>query len=200
MRILVAGATGVIGRRLVPLLISAGHEVAGITRSDDGASNIAHLGAEGIVCDVFDAKSLISCVSNFKPDVVWNQLSDLPDDRYLLAEFGPANNRIRREGTVNLLNAANAAGAGQFISQSVAWQLVGDGGRAVLDLERAVRAAGGVIVRYGQLYGPGTYYQTELPEHPRIHVDEAAKRSLPALEMENGVLTVIDEMGPDDPD
>lgn len=195
MRIFVAGATGVIGRRLVPLLVSAGHEVAGTTRSDDRANKIVELGAEAIVCNVFDAQSLFSSVSNFKPDVAWHQLTDLPDDRSLLSEFGPANNRIRREGTTNLLKAAKAAGARQFISQSVAWQLADDGGRAVFDLESAVHAAGGVVIRYGQLYGPGTYYQSALPDHPRIHVDEAARRSLAALEMQNGTLTLIDEMG-----
>ncbi len=196
MRIFVAGATGVVGRRLVPLLVSAGHEVAGTTRSNDRAGIIVHMGAEAIVCNVFDAENLFSSISNFKPDVVWNQLTDLPDDQSLIAEFGPANNRIRREGTANLLSAANAVGARQFISQSVAWQLPGDGGRAVMDLECAVHQAGGVIIRYGQLYGPGTYYPYALPGHPRIHVNEAARRSLTALEMENEILTLIDEMAP----
>ena len=163
MRIFVAGATGVIGRRLIPLLVSAGHEVTGMTRSPGKANQIAELGAEVIVCDVFDVQRLTSVISNFQPEIVWHQLTDLPDDPALIPNFSKANNRIRREGTANLLNASRAVGSPQFIAQSVAWQLPGDGGKAVLDLENAVTSTGGIVIRYGQLYGPGTYYESEPP-------------------------------------
>lgn len=193
MRIFIAGATGVIGRRLVPLLVSAGHEVAGMTRSPGKANQIAELGAEAIVCDVFDAQRLTSVISNFQPEVVWHQLTDLPDDPALIPKFGKANNHIRREGTINLINASKAAGSPQFIAQSVAWQLPDDGGKAVLDLENAVAFAGGIVIRYGQLYGPGTYYESGLPSHPRINIDHAALRSLSALKMHGGILTLCED-------
>lgn len=69
---------------------------------------------------------------------------------------------MRREGTRNLLAAANAAGASRFVAQSIAWQLSGEAGAAVAELERLVLAAGGVVLRYGRLYGPGTYYEVHL--------------------------------------
>ncbi len=140
-----ASATEVIGRRLVTLLVSEGHEVAGTTRSADRVKHIVELGAEAIVCDVFDITNLLTSVSNSKPDVIWHQLTDLPDDPVLIAEFGPANNCTRREATAKLLKVAAKAGARQFIAQSVAWQLPGNGDRAASYLESAVDAAGGVV-------------------------------------------------------
>jgi len=99
---------------------------------------------------------------------------------------------MRREGTRNLLAAAQAADTPRFIVQSIAWQIPGDRGAAVSEHERAVLDAGGVIIRYGQLYGPGTYYETELPPPPRVHVEDAAHRTLPALEAASGVIVVTD--------
>jgi hypothetical protein len=99
---------------------------------------------------------------------------------------------MRREGTRNLLAAAEAAGASCFIAQSVAWQLSGDAGAAVRELERLVLAAAGVVLRYGRLYGPGTYYETEKPEPPRVHVDEAARRTVTALDAASGIVEVAD--------
>ncbi len=187
-----AGATGVIGQRLVPLLISDGHDVAGMTRSQGKVDQIAELGAEAVVCNVFDIERLITVVSSFKPDVVWHQLTDLPDDPALIPEFAAANNRIRREGTANLLEASRVGGSSQFIAESVAWQLPGDGGEAVAYLENAVALVGGVVLRYGRLYGPGTYYELELPGKPRISVDQAARQSLRALTMQGGILTLCE--------
>lgn len=102
-----------------------------------------------------------------------------------------ANARMRREGTRNLLAAAEAAGASHFVAQSIAWQVPGDAGAAVAELERLVLAANGVVLRYGRLYGPGTYYEHEKPEPPRVHVDEAARRTVPALDATAGVVEVI---------
>jgi nucleoside-diphosphate-sugar epimerase len=122
MRVFLAGASGVIGLRLVPLLVAAGHEVAGMTRSPEKVEALRDLGAEPVVCNVFDAEALRAVVVAFQPEVVLNELTDLPDK---LAARNEANARMRREGTRNLLAAAEAAGASRFIAQSVAWQLSG---------------------------------------------------------------------------
>jgi nucleoside-diphosphate-sugar epimerase len=159
MRIFLAGASGVIGTRLIPLLVAADHEVAGMTRSPEKATAIAALGATPVVCDVFDADALAAAVVDFHPDAILHELTDLPDDPSRIAEFGPLNARIRREGTENLLAAAKAAGTTRFLAQSVAWDLPGDGGLATVDLEDAVLEAGGVVLRYGQFYGPDTYHE-----------------------------------------
>ncbi len=181
-----------IGRRLVPLLVGAGHDVAGMSRSPDKADALSDLGAIPVVCDVFDADLLRRAVIDFEPEVVMHQLTDLPDDPGQIIEFGPANSRVRREGTQNLLAAAAAAGAGRFLAQSIAWTLPGDGGAAVEDLERMVLAADGLVLRYGQFYGPGTYSEGEPPPGPKIHVDDAAEKTLELLTTGSGVSTIVD--------
>lgn len=95
-----------------------------------------------------------------RPDVVINEATDLPDDPALMQQFRPSNNRIRREGTENVLAAGKEAGAKRFLVQGVAWLLPGEGGRAVLDLERMVLETGGTVLRHGQLYGSGTTTRT----------------------------------------
>jgi nucleoside-diphosphate-sugar epimerase len=187
MRVFVAGASGVIGVRLVPLLVAAGHEVVGLTRSPGKQEWLRELGAEPVVCDAFDAGALCEVVAAFHAEAVVNELTDLPDQP---AGANGANARMRREGTRNLLAAAKAAGATRFVSQSVAWQLPGDAGAAVSELEQLVLAAHGVVLRYGRLYGPGTYYENKRPEPPRAHVDEAARRTLPALNSASGIIEV----------
>jgi uncharacterized protein YbjT (DUF2867 family) len=194
MRIFVAGASGLIGVRLVPLLVEAGHEVAGMTRSPDKAGSLRDLGAEPVICDVFDAEALAEAVAAFGPDSVFHQLTDLPDDLADMASFGARNDRIRGEGTHNLLAAAVAAGAEQFIAQSIAWDQSDDARRAVTaGHERTVLEAGGVVIRYGQLWGPGTYYETAPPARPRIHLDDAARMTLPSLDAPPGVTLVVDD-------
>ncbi len=194
MRIFLAGASGAIGVRLVPLLIAAGHEVAGMTRTPGKAAGLRALGAEPIVCDVFDLDALSEVVATFGPDAVLHELTDLPDDPAEIPERGAANNRMRRQGTRNLLAAAKAAGAPRFVAQSVAWQIPGDGGAAVEEHEQTVLDAGGVVIRYGRFYGPGTYHESELPPAPRVHVDEAARRTLPALTAPGGILVVAEDL------
>jgi nucleoside-diphosphate-sugar epimerase len=194
MRIFLAGATGVIGVRLVPLLLASGHEVAGMTRSPEKADGLRALGAEPVVCDVFDADALRDAVVSFGPDVVMHQLTELPDDPGRVGELAAANSRIRREGTRNLLAAADAAGSvRRFLAQSVAWQLQGEAGAATEELERAVLGRRGVVLRYGRLYGPGTYFTGEAPSPPRIHVDEAARLTVSALDAPSGVLTIVED-------
>lgn len=190
MRVFVAGASGVIGVRLVPLLVAAKHEVAGMTRSPEKRELLRHLGAEPVVCDAFDATALREAVVAFRPEVVVNELTDLPDEP---ATTNEANARMRREGTQNLLAAAEAAGATRVVAQSIAWQLPGDAGAAVAELERLVLAADGVVLRYGRLYGPGTYYEDEEPAPPRVHVETAARRTMPALYAPSGIVEVTDD-------
>jgi nucleoside-diphosphate-sugar epimerase len=194
VRIFVAGATGVIGARLVPLLVADGHVVAGMTRSAGKTGMLAGLGAQPVVCDVFDADALTRAVVAFAPDVVFHQLTDLPDDVGDLAASGGRNDRMRSEGTRNLLAAAGAARADRVIAQSISWELPSASRRAVTAAhERAVLAAGGVVIRYGQLYGPGTYYPAAPPEPPRIHVDDAARQTIPVLAAPPGLTIVADD-------
>jgi nucleoside-diphosphate-sugar epimerase len=161
-RVLVAGATGVLGRPLVPLLLERGHVVAGLTRSQ--GELVRELGAEPIVCDVFDLPRLKELVGAFGPEVVVHLLTDLPDSRDDLPRYREANARIRREGTRNLLEAAPGA---RFIAESVAF----DAGPAVGDLERMVPEH----VRLPYLCGPGTYDPDCTGEGDRMHVVVAAR-------------------------
>jgi hypothetical protein len=83
----------------------------------------------------------------------------------------------------------------QFLAQSLAWRLPGDAGAAVEELERSTLEASGVILRYGRLYGPGTWYEQALPPPPRVHVDEAARRTVAALDAPSGVLEIVEDDG-----
>jgi nucleoside-diphosphate-sugar epimerase len=142
------------------------------------------------VCDAFAVDALREAVVAFRPDAVVNELTDLPDQQSATNE---ANARMRREGTRNLLAAADAAGASHFVAQSVAWNLTGDAGAAVGELEQLVLAIGGVVLRYGRFYGPGTYYEHALPEPPRVHVARAAQRTVSALDAPSGIVEITDE-------
>ena len=198
MRIFLAGATGVLGVRLVPLFVQAGHQVVGMTRTPEKVGLLKELGAEPVVCDVFDADSLNAAVGGATVELVMHQLTDLPDGVDQLSTFRPRNNRMRTEGTRNLIEAARRAGVERFIAQSVSWEPAG-GGEAVRNHERMVLDFGGVVLRYGQLYGPGTYYEHELPDPPRIHVDEAARRTVELLDAPSGAIVVTESEDPLDP-
>jgi nucleoside-diphosphate-sugar epimerase len=192
VRVFLAGASGVIGVRLIPRLVSDGHVVAGMTRSAEKVQALRQLGAEPVVCDVFDASGLTESVKAFRPGVVMHQLTDLPDELDRIPEFAARNNRIRTEGTRNLLAAAREAGATRFLAQSIAWTPP-SGGEAVAEHERLVLAAGGVVIRYGTFYGPGTYSGSDrVPPPPRIHVDEAARQTVQLLEAASGVVVVAE--------
>ena len=193
MRVFLAGASGVIGVRLIPLLVRDGHEVAGMTRSPGKTAALRELGAEPVVCDVFDAGALAKAVTAFGPELVMHQLTDLPDQAGQIPEFAARNNRIRTEGTRNLLAAAAQAGATRFLAQSIAWTPPA-GGEAVAEHERLVLAAGGVVIRYGIFYGPGTYSGSDrVPPPPRIQVDEAARRTVALLTAPSGVVVVTED-------
>jgi nucleoside-diphosphate-sugar epimerase len=193
MRIFLAGASGVIGQRLVPRLVQVGHVVGGLTRSPGKTESLSRLGAEPIVCNVFDREALIQTVRKFRPDVVLNELTDLPDDAAQIPELAGLNARIRTEGTQNLIEAARRSGSPKILAQSVAWQLPnGPDAQAVAELERSVLAEGGVVLRYGQFYGPGTYNERRLPKEPRVHIDRAAARTVEALGKPTGVVVIVD--------
>jgi 2-alkyl-3-oxoalkanoate reductase len=183
MKIFIAGATGAVGRRLVPLLGANGHEVVGTTRSADKLDDLRALGAEPLVLDVLDAEAVGRAVAEARPDVVVHQataLSDLSNIRNLDEAFEQTN-RLRTVGTDNLLAAATAAGAGKFVAQSFAgWPYAKDGPAvkdeeapldpsplasaaqtmaAIRHLEASVvgaEAIEGIALRYGGFYGPGT--------------------------------------------
>lgn len=193
VRIFLAGASGVIGQRLIPRLVQGGHVVGGLTRSLSKTELLSHLGAEPILCDVFDQEVLIRAVVDFKPDVVLNELTDLPDDAAQIGEFADRNARIRTEGNRNLIEAARRSAPAKIMAQSVAWQLPdGPAAQAVAELERSVLAEGGVVLRYGQFYGPGTYHEQQPPEAPRVHIDRAAERTVEALGEPTGVVIITD--------
>jgi nucleoside-diphosphate-sugar epimerase len=186
MRVFVAGATGVIGRTLVPMLKAAGHEVVGMTRSEDRAESLRAQGAEAAVCDAFDAAAVERAVAAARPDVVVNELTDIPKaiDPRKMAEQFETNDRLRLEGTRNLVRAAEAAGARRLVSQSIAFAYApGDGLRteddrlfedapqpwarsvgAVRALEDQTLGSAqveGVVLRYGYFYGPGSSYASD---------------------------------------
>lgn len=193
MRIFLAGASGVIGVRLIPLLLAEGHVVAGMTRSAEKVESLWELGAEPVLCDVFDERGLHDAVTDFGPDLVMHQLTDLPDDVERIPAFLAGNSRIRTEGTLNLLAAKWSAGPSRFVAQSIAWTPPA-GGEAVSEHESMVLDAHGVVIRYGAFYGPGTYSRNGLiPPSPRIHIDEAARRTVQLLDAPPGVVVVAEE-------
>jgi nucleoside-diphosphate-sugar epimerase len=195
MRVFLAGASGAIGRQLVPLLIDAGHQVAGMTRSPDKVEMLRELGAEPVVVDVYDASALVEAVVAFEPDLVMHQLTDLPPNPAEIPAKGPANARVRTEGTRNLIAAAAASEREpRLLAQSIAWELPGDAHRSVEEHEAMVLEAGGLVLRYGRFYGPGTYHPEagDLPEPPAIHVAAAARRTVDLLDAPTGVIEIFD--------
>ncbi|MEU8299674.1 NAD-dependent epimerase/dehydratase family protein [Micromonospora sp. NPDC048909] len=193
MRVFLAGASGVIGQRLIPRLVQAGHVVGGMTRSPSKTELLARLGAEPILCDVFDRDALIQAVRDFEPDVILNELTDLPDEVERIGEHAELNARIRTEGNQNLIEAARKSGSPKILAQTVAWQLPdGPDALAVAELERSVLAEGGVVLSYGQFYGPGTYNEVQIPAEPRVRIDRAAERTVELLDAPSGVVVITD--------
>ena len=193
MRIFLAGASGVIGTRLTPMLVKAGHQVAGTTRSAEKAERVRGLGAEPVVVDVYDAGALQAAIVDFSPDLVMHQLTDLPDDASQIAARAAGNARIREEGTANLIAAARSAGAARFLAQSIAWTpAAGNESREALESQVLAYEGVGVVLRYGQFYGPGTYYEAEPPDPPRIQIDAAACRTAQLLNAERGVVEIVE--------
>lgn len=213
MRVFVAGATGAIGHALVPKLVRAGHQVTAMTRSATNVGMLAALGADPVVCDVFDRHRLASAVAHARPNVVVNQLTQLPKSGLKprkLGQYYEKNNRVRREGTTNLLDAAREVGARRFIGQSIAFWYdpqgasikdeaarlwlaapapIGEAAQALEESEQALMRADfldSVVLRYGVFYGPGTWYSRsgEIGQQMR-------KRQYPTIGAGEGITSFI---------
>lgn len=223
MRIFLAGATGAIGRQLVPLLRRAGHEVIGATRTAPGESALAAAGARPVRLDVLEREAAIAALREVRPDAVIHQLTDLSTFDY------EANARLRVVGTRNLVDAALAAGVRRVVAQSLAFAYAPGAGpareddpldvdaapprrgtvAAVAALERAVaEMPEGVVLRYGLLYGPGTWYAPggahagavragKRAATPGVasflHVEDAARAALAAIGWPAGVVNIVDD-------
>jgi nucleoside-diphosphate-sugar epimerase len=222
MRIFLAGATGAIGRPLVRLLLAGGHELTGATRSPEKAKALRKAGAKAEIIDVFDALNLEEAVFRARPEVVIHQLTDLPQvaDPAKMQAALEANARLRVDGTRNLMAAAKAAGATRIIAQSIAFiYATGEGARVesdalatqpdgsystsirgVISLEQQVLGTSGiagVVLRYGRLYGPGTWNEGGRPPGGNVvHVDAAAHAAQLALTRgAPGIYNIAEEDG-----
>jgi nucleoside-diphosphate-sugar epimerase len=236
VRVFVAGGTGVIGRRLVPQLVARGHQVTATTTSAARLGVLEQLGAAGVVMDGLDAVAVCEVVAAARPDAIVNEMTALsaahagkpnlrnPD------RFFAGTSRLRRAGTDHLLAAAEATGVTNFVAQSAAISFGGRGGgwlkteedpleaaegtkmvegtRAIRYLEDTVVEAGGAVLRYGALYGPGaTDDQVNLVRKRMfplvgrgtgyfswVHLDDAASATVLAVELQaKGVFNIVDD-------
>jgi nucleoside-diphosphate-sugar epimerase len=232
MRVFVAGATGAIGRPLMAALLASGHEPIAMTRSAEKAATLRARGIEACVCDAYDAPGLTQALAKARPDQVVHLLTDLPHaiNMRRFEQETASTGRLRRIGTANLIAAATAAGVERIVAESIAFVYapVGDwikhedaplaidalpsAADPVADLERQVQAVGGIVLRYGWLYGPGTGYAREgslaasmrrrqLPIVGQgngvfsfVHVEDAASATVAALEHRGpAVYNVVDD-------
>jgi 2-alkyl-3-oxoalkanoate reductase len=236
VRVFLAGASGVIGSRLVPQLLAAGHEVTGMTRSPDRAAGLERAGARATVCDALDGDAVGEAVRAARAEAVIHELTALPrriDPRKMERDF-ELNDRLRSEGTRILVDAARSAGASRIVAQSIAFAyapgppgtLHGESDplnldvsgpyrrsvHALRDLEQSVIGAGGVVLRYGYFYGPGSAISStgSMAEDLRrrrmavvgdgggvwsfVHVDDAASATVAALDHEGpATYNVVDD-------
>ncbi|MDQ3851066.1 MAG: NAD(P)-dependent oxidoreductase, partial [Actinomycetota bacterium] len=213
MKVLVAGATGAIGRQLVPRLVASGHDVVGMTRSASGRDAIRDMGAAAVIADALDPEAVARAVAEAQPEVIVHELSALSaslDLRHFDRDFSMTN-RLRTEGTDHLLSAGRAIGVRRFVAQSFAgWPFARVGGpvkteedplgpapakamrrslEAIRHLEDAVTGADwieGIVLRYGGLYGPGTSLGPG-----GEHVAQIRKRRFPVVGDGGGVWSFI---------
>jgi nucleoside-diphosphate-sugar epimerase len=221
MKIVLAGASGVIGRALLPLLEAAGHDTVGLARGEGAAETIRSLGGRPALVDVYDRDALIQALRLERPDVVIHELTSLGASDY------EANNRIRTEGSRNLVDAALAAGVRRMVAQSyclygpgegladetepfdVGSAVFGSSAKALLALEATVgEVSEAVLLRYGTMYGPGTSYAATgaTAEQARkrqlfatgdvtsfVHVRDVARAALLALDWPTGPVNIVDD-------
>jgi len=236
MRVFVAGGTGVMGRRLVPQLVARGHQVTATTTSAAKLNLLAQLGADSVVMDGLDAMSVGEAVAAARPDAIVHQMTAIsvahagkPDMKHMDRWFATTN-RLRTEGTDHLLAAAEATGVSHFVAQSYAnWNGIRKGGwvkteedpldlhagtaahagmEAIRHVEAVVVKAGGAVLRYGGLYGPGaTDDQVELVRKRQfpvvgggtgycswVHLDDAASATVLTVEQKaKGVFNIVDD-------
>jgi len=236
MKVLVSGASGAIGRFLVPQLVEAGHEVVGMTRRQDKADALTELGARGVVIDALDREAVRRAVLDAAPEAVIDELTSLPRDYNLRdPHLYDANDEIRSKGTPALHDAARETGVRRFVMQSTAFLYAPEGdwvksedARTWLDapppFSRSIRVlhdneqritgdpdVPGVVLRYGFLYGPGTYYASDgsIAAQVRkrmfpvvgkgagmtsfVHLHDAASATVAALERGRGIYNVVDD-------
>jgi nucleoside-diphosphate-sugar epimerase len=211
MRVFVAGASGAVGRPLMPKLVAAGHEVTGMTRSESKAEAVRRAGARAVVADVFDVDALRAAVVEARAEVVVHELTALPDRiDYRKEDTYAATNRVRTEGTRNLIDAARAAGARRLVCQSIAFAYRMDGEglkteedpllteaagafesgvRALREMEAMVLGSeqlDGLVLRYGFFYGPGTYYAED-----GSSTQDVRRRRLPIVGKGTGVFSFV---------
>jgi len=236
MRVFVAGGAGVLGRRLVPQFVARGHQVTATTTSAAKLGLLEQLGADGVVMDGLDAVSVGEAVAKARPDAIVHQMTAIspahsgkPDMKHFDRWFATTS-RLRTEGTDHLLAAADATGVPHFVAQSYAqWNGIREGGwvkteedpldpmagtiahpmaEAIRHLEDAALRAGGAVLRYGGLYGPGaTDDQVELLRKRQfplvgkgtgyssfVHLDDAASATVLAVEQKaRGVFNIVDD-------
>jgi nucleoside-diphosphate-sugar epimerase len=235
MRVFVAGGTGVIGRRLVPQLVARGHQVTATTTNAAKLGLLQQLGAEGIVMDGLDAAAVGEAVAAAGPDAIVNQMTALSEEHAGKPNlrqpdrFFATTNRLRSEGTDHLLAAAEATGVTNFVAQSAAifngtreggWVKTEEdpleavspaamkGTKAISHLEDVVVRAGGAVLRYGSLYGPGAIDDQVKLVRKRlfplvgggtgyfswVHLDDAASATVLAVEQQaKGVFNIVDD-------
>lgn len=218
VRIFIIGATGVIGRVMVPMALVAGHTVIGMTRSPQRAAELDAAGATGVAVDADDAAALRAAIMAARPDAVANQLTDLPDilDPGTAARSFERTGRLRRDVAPRIVEAALAAGARRVVAQSLAFvyapgsspfretdpldvggqqRVIVEGVVALETSATATEGIEGVVLRYGSLYGPGTWYGAP-GDPPTLHVDAAAHAALLALEHgAPGIYNIADDDG-----
>jgi len=219
-RMFIAGASGAIGRILSRLLVEDGFIVIGTTRKSERVGMLESLGVTPVVVDVFDSDSLHSAILSARPDVVVHQLTDLPPglDPKLMPEARIRNAHLREIGTRNLVSAAVAAHATQFVAQSISFayapgvmpyieesplnvastdEAASLSARAVASLEQQVLGGpfAATVLRYGKLYGPGTGFDAPPPGGP-LHVDAAAEAAhLSITSGRSGIFNIAEEDG-----
>jgi nucleoside-diphosphate-sugar epimerase len=224
VRIFVAGATGVIGRRVIELLLEREEcTVTGLARHEDRAKPLQDAGAGIAVADAFDGEMMRGVFATAQPHVIVNQLTELPsriDPQRATQQFAD-NDRIRVEGTRNLIVAAHTWGSERIVAQSIAFAYAAEGDwvkdetaplaldapppwgstvAAVADMERQVmeaRGMDGVVLRYGTLYGPGTWYDPDGGEGRGrasfTHVEDAARAAVAAIDGPPGIYNIVDD-------
>jgi nucleoside-diphosphate-sugar epimerase len=211
--VFIAGATGVIGARLTPLLLAAGYTVHALTRDAAKARDLEARGVHATAGDIFDALAVRDAVARAQPELVVHQLTDLPqsrDDRGDPAALA-RNARIRVEGTQHLVDAALACGTKRMLAQSIAFAyaegpephvesdpLDSATRSSVITLERLVlesRPLIGTVLRYGSLYGPGTWFDEATGNVP-VQIDAAVRATMLAIERgATGVFNIAEERG-----
>lgn len=222
-KIFVAGATGLIGTKLTKRLLEEGYEVAGLTRSQQGKAKLENQGVTGFIGDVLQADTVEVAIANYKPDIIINEITDLKQVDM------SANTRVRKEGTKNLVTAALNNEVQHIQSQSIAFVYEGGEGLATEDTPLDIQASGDrkvtvegvealeqetsriphhVILRYGLLYGPETWYGKDGMIYNQfingsvsmsngiqsfIHIDDAVETAIQALSFDSGIYNVTDD-------